>query len=143
MRAFLKRAVQLLVLLAVILGGVAVWKREQLTRLLAVNSLFDAARIVQNFSHMDTMFLTHPLPRGDGTVRVSRETKGRKGKGVTLISGVPLGSQALAALAKDLKQRCGTGGTVKDGVIEIQGDHCDRVREWLAKEGWPAKVAGG
>jgi translation initiation factor 1 len=83
------------------------------------------------------------VPRGDGTVRVSRETKGRKGKGVTLISGVSLGAQALAALAKDLKQRCGTGGTVKDGVIEIQGDHRDRLIEELQSRGHRVKRAGG
>ena len=83
------------------------------------------------------------MPRGDGTVRVSRETKGRKGKGVTLISGVPLGVEALAALAKDLKQRCGTGGTVKDGVIEIQGDHRDRLVEELQSRGHRVKRAGG
>jgi translation initiation factor 1 len=84
-----------------------------------------------------------PLPRGDGTVRVSRETKGRKGKGVTLISGVPLGAEALAALAKDLKQRCGTGGTVKDGVIEVQGDHRDRLIGELQSRGHRVKSAGG
>ena len=83
------------------------------------------------------------MPRGDGTVRISRETKGRKGKGVTLISGVPLGAAAIAALAKDLKQRCGTGGTVKDGVIEIQGDHRDRLIEELQSRGHRVKRAGG
>ena len=83
------------------------------------------------------------MPRGDGTVRVSRETKGRKGKGVTLISGIPLGAEALAALAKDLKQRCGTGGTVKDGVIEIQGDHRDRLVEELQSRGYRMRRAGG
>jgi translation initiation factor 1 len=83
------------------------------------------------------------VPRGDGTVRVSRETKGRKGKGVSLVSGVPLGAEALAALAKELKQRCGTGGTVKDGVIEIQGDHRDRLIEELQSRGHRVKRAGG
>ena len=77
----------------------------------------------------------------DGTVRISRETKGRKGKGVTLITGVPLGSEGLAALAKDLKQRCGTGGTVKDGVIEIQGDHRDRLVAELQGRGFRVKRA--
>lgn len=79
----------------------------------------------------------------DGTVRVSRETKGRKGKGVTLITGVPLDARGLAALARDLKQRCGTGGTVKDGVIEIQGDHRDRLLLELQGRGYRAKMAGG
>lgn len=84
-----------------------------------------------------------PLPRGDGTVKVSRETKGRKGKGVTLISGVPLGADSLAALAKNLKQLCGTGGTVKDGNIEIQGDHRDRLVVELQSRGYRVKRAGG
>ena len=83
------------------------------------------------------------MPRGDGTVRVSRETKGRKGKGVTLISGVPLGAEALAALTKELKQRCGSGGTVKDGMIEIQGDHRDRLLGELQSRGYRVKMAGG
>jgi len=83
------------------------------------------------------------LPSGDGTVRVSRETKGRKGKGVTLIAGVPLGAEALAALTKDLKQRCGSGGTVKDGMIEIQGDHRDRLIVELQSRGYRVKRAGG
>jgi translation initiation factor 1 len=82
-------------------------------------------------------------PRGDGTVRVGRETKGRKGKGVTVISGVPGGEEQLAALARELKQRCGTGGTVKDGVIEIQGDHRDRLVEELQRRGFRVKKSGG
>ena len=84
------------------------------------------------------------IPAGDGTVRVSRETKGRKGKGVTLIKGLPLDEAAMTALAKQLKAQCGSGGTVKDGVIEIQGDHVERVMEALKKAGnWPIKRAGG
>jgi translation initiation factor 1 len=82
-------------------------------------------------------------PRDDGIVRLSRETKGRKGKGVTLIAGVPLDETGLAALAKDLKQRCGTGGTVRAGVIEIQGDHRDRLLEDLKSRGYRVKKAGG
>ena len=82
-------------------------------------------------------------PQGDGIVRVSRETKGRKGKGVTLITGVPLKSNELKALAKQLKQRCGTGGAVKDGVIEIQGDQRDLLVEELKKKGYQVKKAGG
>lgn len=82
-------------------------------------------------------------PKGDGTVRVGRETKGRKGAGVTVITGIPLADEALKALAKDLKTRCGSGGTVKDGVIEIQGEHRDLVVEELAKRGFKAKRAGG
>ena len=84
------------------------------------------------------------IPAGDGIVRVSRETKGRKGKGVTLIKGLPLDEAALTALAKQLKAQCGSGGTVKDAVIEIQGDHIERVMAALAKAGsWPVKRAGG
>ena len=64
---------------------------------------------------------------GDGTVRVSRETKGRKGKGVTVITGVPVGGGELKRLARELKARCGAGGTVKSGTIEIQGDFRDKV----------------
>jgi translation initiation factor 1 len=82
-------------------------------------------------------------PRGDGIVRVSRETKGRGGKAVTLVRGLDLDAEALAALGKRLRAACGAGGTVKDGVLEVQGDHCERVMETLAKEGWTVKRAGG
>lgn len=82
-------------------------------------------------------------PSADGIVRLERQTKGRKGKGVTLIKGVPLASAELAALGKKLKKLCGSGGTVKDGVIEIQGDHRDRLFEEIVKLGWKAKKAGG
>lgn len=80
---------------------------------------------------------------GDGRVRVARETKGRKGKGVTLITGLPLDGVALKALAKELKRSCGTGGTVKDGVIEIQGEHRDALVADLKKRGYDAKRSGG
>lgn len=82
-------------------------------------------------------------PTGDGIVRVSRETKGRAGKGVTLVKGVPLDDAALTTLGKQLKALCGSGGTVKDGVIEVQGDHVERVMEQLKKGGWTVKRAGG
>lgn len=82
-------------------------------------------------------------PRGDGVVRVSRETKGRAGKGVTLVRGVPLDDAALIALGKQLKALCGSGGTVKDGTIEVQGDHCERIMEALKKQGHTVKRAGG
>lgn len=81
--------------------------------------------------------------KGDGIVRIQRETKGRKGKGVTLITGLPLDPEALKTLAKELKQRCGTGGTVKDSVVEIQGDHRDLLLELLLQRGYKAKKAGG
>ncbi len=81
-------------------------------------------------------------PKNDGIVRIQRETKGRKGKGVTLITGVPLRGDELKILAKQLKQKCGTGGTVKDGLIEIQGDHRDLLLQELQDRGWQVKKAG-
>ncbi len=86
---------------------------------------------------------TQSVPQGDGVVRVSRESKGRGGKTVTLVRGVALDAQALALLGKQLRSACGAGGTVKDGVIEVQGDHCERVLAWLKAQGWAAKRAGG
>jgi translation initiation factor 1 len=82
------------------------------------------------------------VPVGDGVVRVSRETKGRGGKAVTLIKGVALDAIALAALGKSLKAACGTGGTVKGGVIEIQGDHTERIMAELQAKGHKVKRAG-
>jgi len=82
-------------------------------------------------------------PEGDGIVRLHRETKGRKGKGVTLIKGVLATPTELKALAKELKARCGTGGTVKDGVIEIQGDFRDLLLETLKSKGYQVKKSGG
>jgi translation initiation factor 1 len=83
------------------------------------------------------------VPEGDGIVRVGRESKGRKGKGVTVVRGVPLNQQGLRSLAKQLKQRCGSGGTVKEGVIEIQGDHRDLLARELEKQGYVVKRSGG
>lgn len=83
------------------------------------------------------------VPAGDGIVRVSRETKGRGGKAVTLARGVPLGEDALAALGKELKAACGSGGTVKDGVVEVQGDHVEKVIALLQQRGYKVKRAGG
>lgn len=83
------------------------------------------------------------LPQGDGIVRVSRSTQGRGGKTVTVVRGVLLLPEPLAALGKQLKAVCGTGGTVKDGVIEIQGDHVERVMAWLQKAGHTVRRAGG
>ncbi|MCK0769601.1 translation initiation factor Sui1 [Chromohalobacter canadensis] len=79
----------------------------------------------------------------DGIVRLRRETKGRKGKGVTLVEGVPLKTDALKPLAKALKQRCGTGGAIKDGIIEIQGDQRDTLKAELEARGYRVKLAGG
>lgn len=84
-----------------------------------------------------------PLPAGDGVARVWRETKGRGGKAVTLVKGLALDAAALAALGKQLKAACGSGGTVKDGVIEVQGDHAERVVQELTRLGHRAKRAGG
>lgn len=78
-----------------------------------------------------------------GPVRVSRETQGRAGKGVTVITGLPLPPSELDALATKLKKRCGSGGTVRGGVIEIQGDHGDVIVAELIKAGWQAKRSGG
>lgn len=79
----------------------------------------------------------------DGIVRIRRETSGRKGKGVTTLSGIPLPSAELKALAKTLKKRCGTGGSVQDGVIEIQGDHRELLKAELESQGYTVKLAGG
>jgi len=82
-------------------------------------------------------------PKGDGIVRVGRETKGRKGAGVTTVSGAPLDETGLKALAGELKKLCGSGGTLKDGVIEIQGEHRDKLVAALQKKGWTVKRVGG
>ena len=83
------------------------------------------------------------MPAGDGVVRVSRQTKGRGGKSVTVVKGLPLDAIALALLGKQLRAQCGSGGTVKDGVIEVQGDHVDTLLAALAKLGHQPKTAGG
>jgi len=83
-----------------------------------------------------------PVP-GDGTVRVGRESKGRRGKTVTVVTGLPLTAEELDDLARDLKKRCGTGGTVRDGTVEIQGDQRDVVARELARRGFDVKRAGG
>jgi translation initiation factor 1 len=78
-----------------------------------------------------------------GRVKVRRETAGRRGKGVTTVSGVPLDDTGLRELAGRLKKRCGVGGAVKDGVIELQGDHRDAVVEVLRAAGYDVVLAGG
>ena len=87
--------------------------------------------------------LAKTAPAGDGVVRVALHTKGRGGKSVTIVKGLALDAMALAVLGKQLRSACGAGGTVKDGVIEVQGDHCALVIEALAKHGHRAKRAGG
>ena len=84
-----------------------------------------------------------PAKKSDGIVRITRDRKHRVGKTVTVITGLPVNSEALAALAQQLKKLCGTGGTVKDGVIEIQGDHCDKIQAKLSEMGYKVKRAGG
>lgn len=79
----------------------------------------------------------------DGFARVKRETKGRKGKGVIVISGLGLDNKALKDLAKKLKKTCGTGGSVVDETIEIQGDKRDVIKQVLEKEGFKVKFTGG
>ncbi|MEQ8263517.1 translation initiation factor Sui1 [Pseudohaliea sp.] len=84
-----------------------------------------------------------PAAAGDGIVRLRRERKGRGGKAVTLVEGVPLPAAELKGLAKRLKQRCGVGGAVKDGRIEIQGDQREVLKGLLEAEGFKVKLAGG
>ena len=86
---------------------------------------------------------TSPPPPGDGTVRVSRTRRGRKGKTVTLVEGVAVSADALRDLASDLKKRCGTGGAIKEGVIEIQGDQRETLVSALEGRGFRVKVSGG
>ena len=83
------------------------------------------------------------MPEGDGIVRIQRETKGRKGKGVTLLIGILLAPAELKKLAKELKQKCGVGGAVKEGVIEIQGDVRDQLFEEMKQRGFKVKKSGG
>ena len=83
------------------------------------------------------------LPPGDGIARIRREVGGRGGKTVTTVTGLALGEVEMVALAKRLKAACGTGGTVKGGTLELQGDHVDALVSLLAKEGFRSKRAGG
>lgn len=82
-------------------------------------------------------------PKGDGIVRIQRQTSGRKGKGVCLISGIDEDDETLAKLAAELKKKCGCGGSVKEGVIEIQGDKRDLIKSLLEAKGMKVKLAGG
>lgn len=86
---------------------------------------------------------TGRVTRGDGTVRIRRETSGRKGKGVTTIAGLNLAEAELKQLAGELKRLCGVGGSVKNGVIEIQGDKRDTICPFLTARGHAVKLAGG
>jgi translation initiation factor 1 len=82
-------------------------------------------------------------PKGDGIVRIQKQTKGRKGKGVSIITGLDLDDAPLKLLAAELKKVCGCGGSVKDGAIEIQGDARDKIKAALEKKGYTVKLAGG
>jgi translation initiation factor 1 len=82
-------------------------------------------------------------PQGDGIVRIQRQTKGRKGKGVCLVTGIDLDDVQLKLIAAELKKVCGCGGSVKDGVIEIQGDKREQIKTHLEKKGMTVKLAGG
>ena len=84
-----------------------------------------------------------PADTGDGIVRLQRETKGRGGKAVTIVRGVPLAGAELKSLAKALKQKCGVGGAVKDGNIEIQGEQRELIKAELERRGFLVKIAGG
>lgn len=81
--------------------------------------------------------------KGDGIVRIQRQTKGRKGKGVSLVTGLDLDDAALKLVAAELKKVCGCGGAIKDGIIEIQGDKRDQIKAYLEKKGHTVKLAGG
>ena len=82
-------------------------------------------------------------PKGDGIVRIQKQTKGRKGKGVSIITGLDLEDAALKLLAAELKKVCGCGGSVKDGDIEIQGDAREKIKAVLEKKGYTVKLSGG
>ncbi len=109
---------------------------------------------MNGFDDLDIVFSTNKgriepkkkapiMAKGDGVVRVGRETKGRKGKGMTVITGVPLHPEGLKELAKKLKQKCGTGGTLKGQTIEIQGDHRNLLVTELQALGYTVKKSGG
>jgi translation initiation factor 1 len=87
--------------------------------------------------------VARPVPAGDGVVRVSREKQGRGGKTVTVVRGLLLDAEALATAGKQLRAACGAGGSVKDGVLEVQGDHVERVMAWLTQAGHRVKRTGG
>lgn len=82
-------------------------------------------------------------PDGDGIIRISRQTKGRKGKGVSVVSGFLLTEPELKLMAAELKKVCGCGGSVKNGDIEIQGDKRNEIKAYLEKKGHTVKLAGG
>lgn len=82
-------------------------------------------------------------PKGDGVIRIQKQTAGRKGKGVCVISGLDLDDLALAKLAAELKKKCGCGGSIKDGNIEIQGDKRELIKQLLEQKNFKVKLSGG
>lgn len=132
--------------------------KEKLSSLADLASAFGKAPIETNTEQSTTeqslVYSTHSgrikpkntaqkITESDGFARVRRETKGRKGKGVVTITGLGLETKALKALAKKLKISCGTGGTVIDETIEIQGDKREMIKTMLEKEGFKVKFIGG
>ena len=82
-------------------------------------------------------------PKGDGVVRIQKQTSGRKGAGVSVITGLDLSDEELKKLAAELKKRCGCGGSVKNGIIEIQGEKRDLLKQLLEQKGFTVKLSGG
>ncbi|WP_114416685.1 translation initiation factor Sui1 [Marinospirillum perlucidum] len=120
--------------------------QDQLRRLVYSTEQGDicpACQESKNACRCDELADTEHLQELDGIVRIRRETSGRKGKGVTTITGVPLPKDELKQLAASLKKRCGTGGALKDRVIEIQGDQRQLLRQLLEDKGFKVKLAGG
>lgn len=87
--------------------------------------------------------LTVARPKGDGVVRIQKQTSGRKGAGVSVITGLDLSDEELKKLAAELKKRCGCGGSVKNGMIEIQGEKRDLLKQLLEQKGFTVKLSGG
>ena len=105
----------------------------------------DNSRLVYSTDsgRIDEPKATVQRPKGDGIVRIQRQTSGRKGKGVCLITGIDLDDAELNKLVAELKKKCGCGGSLKDGVIEIQGDKRDLLKTLLEAKGFRVKLAGG
>lgn len=93
--------------------------------------------------HSGNCAITSEKNAGDGRVRIQRETKGRKGAGVTLVTGIPLAEKELKELHSTLKKKCGVGGAIKDGILELQGDQREAIFKLLEGKGWDVKIAGG